>query len=422
MIAKQRLSSVFYLILLILAGEAVFVLPFVLQRVFRPTFLEVFDINNTEIGTCFSIYGIVALFSYLFGGPLADKFKPHHLMSVALILTACGGFYLASYPPLYGLFFLYGFWGFTTIFLFWAALIKATRIWGGEKRQGMAFGFLDGGRGLVAALIGTLGVIIFTFFMDDDISNSSLIERKTAFQQVIYWSSFFVAFTGVLVFLFMKTKNTKTETITHQLKWSDVKALLKLPSVWLLSLIILCAYVGYKTTDLFSLYASTAMNYDDIKAAKVGAGLLYLRPLVGVVIGLLADRSRASIWLIVGFILAAMSSMILGFGTITEGHTWLFIINTVMIATGVYACRVLYFATLEEANIPLALTGTTVGLVSVLGYTPEIFSGPMFGVLLDQKDKVLGLQHAFLVLALFSIIGLLTSIVFLILNRKTSNP
>jgi hypothetical protein len=60
---------------LILGGEAVFILPFVLQRTFRPTFLETFAITNTQLGSCFSVYGIVALFSYLFGGPLAGNFR-----------------------------------------------------------------------------------------------------------------------------------------------------------------------------------------------------------------------------------------------------------------------------------------------------------------------------------------------------------
>ena len=138
-------QPIYVIILLILSSEAVFILPFVLVRIFRPQFLEVFDINNLQLGTCFSIYGIVALFSYIFGGPLADKFHPRFLISVSLILTAIGGIYLSTYPDYSHLKYLYGFWGFTTIFLFWSALIKATRIWGGTKKQGMAFGFLSGG-------------------------------------------------------------------------------------------------------------------------------------------------------------------------------------------------------------------------------------------------------------------------------------
>ncbi len=86
-------------------------------------------------------------------------------MSVSLILTAIGGIYLSTYPDYTNLKYLFGYWGFTTIFLFWAALIKATRIYGGTEKQGIAFGYLDGGRGIVAALFGSIGILIFSLFM-----------------------------------------------------------------------------------------------------------------------------------------------------------------------------------------------------------------------------------------------------------------
>lgn len=133
-------------------GESVFILPFVLSRVFRPTVLDAFGLDNVQLGLCFSVYGVVALVSYLFGGPLADKFPPRKLIAMALWLTALGGLVYASFPSYTVLKILYGYWGFTTIFLFWAPMIKATRVWGGNTSQGKAFGFLDGGRGLVGAL------------------------------------------------------------------------------------------------------------------------------------------------------------------------------------------------------------------------------------------------------------------------------
>jgi sugar phosphate permease len=404
----------YVILLLILAAEAVFILPFVLQRVFKPTFLETFAINNEDLGYCFSVYGIVALFSYLFGGPLADKFHPKNLMATALLLTAAGGIYFATYPEYTQLQYLYGYWGFTTIFLFWAAMIKATRIWGGKSKQGMAFGFLDGGRGLVAALFGTLGVFVFAFFIDADISETTLEDRQNAFKYVILTSSAIIAFIGLLVFFFLTPLQDTSEKTSEKklLTISDFKTVLKYRAVWLLMLIILCAYVGYKATDFFTLYTKDVMGYDDIKSAKVGTYLLYLRPIIGVAIGLMADRTRASLWLIIGFILMFISSIVFASGVITEGDTLPFIINVIAIAIGVYSCRVLYFATLEEARIPVALTGTTVGLVSIIGYTPDIFSGPMFGILLDNKDKVLGLQNAYLVLSIFSVVGLITSYMF----------
>ena len=115
---SSSFKSIGYIVLLILAAEAVFILPFVLQRVFRPTVLETFVMSNENLGYCFSVYGIVALWSYLFGGPIADRFQPKNLMALALILTALVGLYFATYPNYSYLKFLYVYWGFTTIFLF----------------------------------------------------------------------------------------------------------------------------------------------------------------------------------------------------------------------------------------------------------------------------------------------------------------
>ncbi|WP_282042795.1 MFS transporter [Winogradskyella flava] len=415
-------QPLYVIILLILAAEAVFILPFVLQRIFRPTFLETFDINNEQIGYCFSVYGIIALFSYLFGGPLADKFHPKNLMSVALLLTAIGGIYLSTFPSLENLRWLYGYWGFTTIFLFWAAMIKATRIWGGKNKQGIAFGFLDGGRGLVAAAFGSVGVVIFSLFIDVDISETSLAERQYAFKQVILTCSVIVVLIALLVFLFLKPlkDNSNTKPNSSYFNIENFKVLLKIPSIRLLALIILCAYTGYKATDLFTLYATDVMHYDAIKSAGVGTSLLYVRPVIGVIIGFMADRTRASLWLIIGFLLATLSSIIFSLGIIDSSTTFLFIINILLMAIGVYSCRVLYFATLEEAKIPIVLTGTAVGLVSIAGYTPDIFSGPMFGILVDNPDKVAGLQNAFLVLSGFSLVGVVASFWFYIIS-KTKN-
>lgn len=402
------------ILLLILSGEAIFILPFVLARVFRPTFLEVFAINNYEIGSCFSVYGVVALISYLFGGPLADAFKPRILMSLALVLTALGGFYMSSYPDYEQLLWLFGYFGFTTIFLFWSAMIKATRIWGGDKNQGLAFGFLDGGRGLVAAAFGTLGVLVFSMFITGDISESSLSERQYAFGRVLLTSSILVLAIGILVFFFLKQdaspKHQDTNDEAFNLK--DLVHILKIPSVWLLMLIILCAYFGYKMTDFFSQYANEVMLYDEISSAKVGTSLLYLRPLIGITIGFLADRSRASFWLMVGFILILLSSILIASGIIDNSTTLLFMVAMISMAIGVYAARVLYFAAFEEGHIPIKFMGTAVGLVSVIGFTPDIFAGPLTGILLDDSPGEIGFQHVFMILAIFSIIGLVAAFLF----------
>ena len=395
-----------FLLLLILAGESVFILPFVLKRVFLPTVLEVFGLDNIQIGICGAIYGIVAFISYPFGGLLADKFPPRKLIAVALWMTALGGLVYATFPSYTVLKILYGYWGFTTIFLFWAPMIKATRVWGGTTSQGKAFGFLDGGRGLVGALFGTMGVLIFSLFITSQIAETTLLESKTAFKYVILVSSGIVVFVGLLVWFFMKLDHkTEQEIILEKITISQIKEVLRLPSVGLLMIIILCAYVGYKITDVFSLYAQDVMLYDQVQSAQVGTFLLFIRPIIGVLIGFLADRTRTTFWLVVSFVVSFFGALLFALGLISDSETALFFISILVVATGVYAARSLYFAVMERGQIPLVLTGTAVGLISLIGYTPDIFAGPTMGYLLENSPGAVGHQHVFWMLALFSFIG-----------------
>jgi sugar phosphate permease len=416
---KQK-QPIHFMLLLILAGEAIFILPFVLARVFRPTFLDVFNLTNLELGTLFSIYGVVAMISYLLGGWLADRFQPRLLISFALFLTAIGGIFMSAYPSYNIMKLIFGYWGFTTIFLFWGAMIKATRIWGGANMQGRAFGILDGGRGLVAAGIGSLAVLIFSIFTNVDIEAASLVERKEAFRYVILFSSSFVGIIGLLVLLFMNLKNDDNslgENSQMKISISNFREVAKIPSVWWLMLIILCAYVAYKITDVFSLYAKEVMFYNEIEAAQVGTFLLYIRPVVGISIGILADQSRKSLWMILGFIVMLLGSLIFASGIIDANMHIPFFLSLIGTAIGTYAIRALYFAALKEGNIPLSITGTAVGIISFVGFTPDIFVGPIMGYLLDNSPGETGHQHVFIMLAIFASIGLLASWVF---YRKTT--
>jgi MFS family permease len=186
---KHSRGKTMTLVTLVVAGEAIFFLPFVLARVFRPTLLDLFGISNTELGLWFSVYGVVAMGSYLLGGPLADRFPARNLMAIALWLTSAGGLLMFLLPSSTLMLWIYAFWGFTTICLFWAAMIRATREWGGIFFQGRAFGWLEGGRGAVAALLATLSFLLFS--------------QIRSFQWVILATSAITLLSGILVWFFI---------------------------------------------------------------------------------------------------------------------------------------------------------------------------------------------------------------------------
>lgn len=177
---KNKIAS---MLTLIIAGEAIFLLPFILMRVFKPIIRDVFVISDAQIGEAQALYGLTAVISYFIGGFLADKWQARKLLTLSLILTAFGGFWMTMIPSINSLKILYAFWGVSTILLFWASLIKATRQWGNKNNQGLSFGLLDGGRGFFAASIALFGASILTYFFP---KNALEISQETKIETLQY--------------------------------------------------------------------------------------------------------------------------------------------------------------------------------------------------------------------------------------------
>lgn len=392
------------ILLLVLAGESVFILPFVLARVFRPTYLTVFELTNEQLGICFSIFGFVAIAAYIFGGFLADKVQPKNLIASSLILTSVGGFYMSSIPNFYGMCFLYGYWGFTSIFLLWAAMIKATRIWGGNKDQGKAFGFLDGGRGLVAFLISSLAVYIFVQSLDIPVDLAGQTDKAIALENVILMSSVFVALVGVLIFILFKPIQ---DDQSSRVNLKDMLGTFKYPQVYLLAGIVFCAYSAYRLTDLIPQFAHEIAGMDEVFTSQISTVMLFLRAAVGLSLGFLADKRNHFNLLITGFVLIGIScSLYLLLGSAVSTLA-IFVLPTLLIALGTYAARVLYFSVIAKSNIPLAVTGSAVGVISVIGYTPDIYFGIVSGYFLDTYGYVKGFRANFIMILALSLVGLL---------------
>jgi nitrate/nitrite transporter NarK len=400
------------LLALIAAGEAAFFLPFLLPRVFRPTLLEVFDLTNLELGTAFSVYGVVAMIAYICGGPLADRFGARRMLATALVSTSAGGIALLGIPGINTLILLYAYWGITTIALFWAPLIKATRDWGGHEAQGSAFGLLDGGRGLFGALTASLLVAVFALLLPTDPETATTPERAAALRQVIGILFAFTAGSAVLLWVLLPADNATAANRNSKLNLHGLMRVGTMPTVWLQALIILCAYVAFRGVDDFSLYANEVIGANQVEAAALGTTSLWVRPIAAVAAGFLADRFGAGRMTVLSFAIVALGSLLLGTGLLGEGHYTAFLLVIVCTSLGIFALRGLYFAIMREGRVPLAFTGAAVGLVSLVGYTPDVFMGPLMGYLLDSSPGALGHQHVFRVVTGFALAGLITAAVF----------
>ncbi len=406
---------------LVAAGEMVYSLPHHLTRYFRPSVREVFNFSNTDLGDIFVPYGIVAMLCYFPGGILADRFQPRKLMTVALVATGLGGFYFMTLPGVLGTSVLYAYWGATSVLPFWCALIRATRMWGGQVAQGRGFGFLDGGRGLLAAMFASLAVALFSAKIGADPTIASADERAQAFQLVVFFYSALTLAAGMVVWLFIPD-SPLTEERSALTALSDVRAVLRNRSVWLQAIIVVCAYCGYKGLDNYSVYAYDALGMDETSSARFTATFAYIRPAGAIVAGFVGDRFGIAKVIAVLFSSLVASYTMLAVLDASPSLLFLVYANLLVSAFGVFALRGVYFALLEETRVPGSLTGAAVGLISVLGYTPDIFFYPIAGRLLDAAPGIAGHQNSFLFLAGIATAGLAVTIYLYRGARRTAVP
>jgi MFS family permease len=144
-----------------------------------------------------------------------------------------------------------------------------------------------------------------------------------------------------------------------------------------------------------------------------------MRPIAAVSAGYFGDRFKHSLiikWL---FALVILGSLTLASGWLIRVSYLAVALNIAALSLGIYGLRGLYYALLQEAQIPMSLTGSAVGFISVVGYTPDVFMGLLMGWILDSHPVKLGHQYLFASLALFAFLGLATTLLFAKTTEKT---
>jgi len=404
---------------LIIAGEMIYGLPFHTQRYFRPTMLDAFDISNTQHGDMFAFYGVTAAFSYLLGGSFADRYSARSLMIWSLVLTALGGLYMSTIPEIANMRILYGYWGISTSFLFWAALIKATRDWGGSSSQGVAFGVLDGGRGLAAAVFAAIAVAILAFNLPTESAFVTDDDRRSAVRNIALFYSILTLLSAVLVWFLIPSSNNLTQQRGNPL--AGIPQVMKRPLIWAQAAIIICAYCGYKGLDNYSLYAREVLGMNDVDAALLSTYGAYVRPVAAIIAGIIADRYNSAKSILVFFGVMIATYVVLSQATPDVVSTNIIYANIFVSYFAVFAIRGIYYALLEETQTPKHLTGASVAVIAFVGYTPEAFFGPVSGRILDADPGVVGHLNLFTFLGAVSVAGVAMTLTLIWLNNRSQH-
>ncbi|MBC8999541.1 MFS transporter [Pseudomonas sp. N40(2020)] len=408
-------SRYFQLMLLVLAAGAIYPILY-LRQVYQTTMLEVFQISHSELGYLYSMLGTIFLLSYLPSGWLADRIAPRFLIFFSLVATGALGLWYSTAPSMTGLMIIFGCWGLTTGLTFWASVLKRVKMIAHHTEQGRFFGILDGGRGLVEALLATVALALFAFATET--RGESTAE---GFKQVVYLYAFTCIAIGCVLVLIKDPKSMEDTPAVEKGKFNllqDLTTLVKIPELWLVTAIVFCGYHIFWATYSFSDYLQGG-GLTAVMAGTITTIKLWMRPLGGIGGGWLGDKFSNISVLIVALLLASLAMIgLIVFPALNS--MGLLIATVIFIGLMTYAIRGLYWAILDSCDIPLRITGLAIGIVSVVGYMPDAFIPLINGYLTEHYPGALGYQLYFGYIAFVGLLGTFAALTLRArINRKS---
>ena len=201
--------------------------------------------------------------------------------------------------------------------------------------------------------------------------------------------------------------------------WAQIRSVFQMRVVWLQTAIVVCAYVGYKGIDYYSLFAVDAYGMSEVEGSRISAIAAWVRPFAALGAGLLGDRILSSRATSLAFVLLGVGYLVPVFTNIGPSTISIFFLNVAVTSAAVYGLRAVYFALLEEGAIPTMATGTAVGIVSVLGYSPDIFLNVLAGWLIDTYPGAPGYRYFCFMMMGFAAVGLSASFTFTRVARRS---
>lgn len=389
------------LALIVVAAGAIYPLLYLRQN-FELSILEAFNITQTQLRYCSSMLGLIFMISYVPSGWLADRFSSRKLLAYSLFATALLGIWFSTMPSYNTLLIIYGAWGLATGLTFWSAHIKLVTMLAKKDQQGRFFGILDGGRGLVEALLATVAVAMFAYALSQQSGSTTI-----ALTQVIYFYVGVLLVISPLVYWLLDDLEDSTDVDAVQTKSvfrEDLMVLLRRREIWLCAICLICGYQLFYATYSFSAYLQQHFGLSAVMVGTITLAKLWMRPIGGIAAGFIGDWSNPEKVLSITLVLASIALAMMAFLSATSA---ILLMVSVVLLVGLltYAVRGLYWATLGGCNISKKIKGLAIGIISMIGYAPESYLPLISAALIEQYPGGLGYKIYYLIISACGLVG-----------------
>lgn len=408
---SEKMARNFWGIMIIaFAGAIIYGLPY-FRYDYYDAYLQVYNLTDSQMGVFGSILGIFGMISYLFGGVVCDRFSTRTILTVSLIGTGLGGFVHLLPLNYTALLCLYAFWGCSSLFAFWPCCVKAVRILTGSDDQGKAFGFFEGGRGVGAAVMATGAVLAFK------LGSGAMEDQVAGMKAAIIFYSLLTILMGVLTWFTVKEDSKEK---SDKISFKGIGELLKMPAVWVIGLATFFNYVMTLSIYYFTPYLTEILGASVVFGAALAAGKRWLSYVGSIGGGYITDKIGAGRVILVSFLVMAVGTIAMLALPQNSSSVLAFVILFFVVYTFYNVNYSQTWAMMDEGAIPERLCGTAAGLISTVGYLPEIFISLVAGYTLEAMPGYEGYKTYFTFVIVMMLAGAVVSFIWMkmIKNRK----
>ncbi|HMM07438.1 MAG TPA: MFS transporter [Clostridiales bacterium] len=411
---SKALNRWFVLFILAIACGQIYQLPY-LRYSYYDQMITAFAVNNTQLGTFMTAFGLGSLVCYLIGGVLAMKVSDKILLPTGMILTGAAGLWFATFPS-YGIaLFISFFWAFSTSLIFWPAVINFIRGLGTSAEQGRLYGLFEGLRGLTATAIGLVIVAIF----------NAAMSQMAGLRTVILTYAIIAIILGIIVFFIVPNNKEEKKALAAASNQSSLFAgfgqALKLPITWICAGIVFFTMMVFDCLGYTTPYLTGCLGASAAFAAAFGTIRTWgLQVVGGTTGGIIADKIGSSAkTLIGGFTVIAAGFVILNLLPVKSSMVWPAAIFILVFGAAIYVNRGVYFAVLDEAKVPANINAAVIGIVSAIGFTPDAFIYTVIGHFLDTYPGVTGYHITYWMGAICGVCGIICAIIAVKVVKKS---
>jgi sugar phosphate permease len=364
-----------FLFILCFGMTGLFGVPY-LTRGFYNVFQDATGVTNEQIGLLMSTYGLINLVLYFIGGWLADKVSLKKLLVFSYIGSGALGFVMLGMKSFMGLVLVYAGFSVTTGLAYFPAMLKFIRTLGDDSEQGLLYGLKEAGYAFFGIIVGFIVVRIGV------VSGSDAV----AFRWLVILYSVLSIAAGLLFVILLKDEKPQKDGTSEPINVKLVGKLLKVKEVWLITISIFCCYLVYSSLTYSSPYLVDVYGISNSTASTLGIIRQYVASsFVCLIYGVVADKIGSSVKM-VNITFVGLAVTCIAFAMIPQGAAFVGMAIALMIAITILACGVrgVYYAQVSEAGFPIEYTGTVLGIIAILAFTPDAFYFTVMGRMLDR--------------------------------------